>query len=143
MTQGAWTGVDFEGCDDFKFDEYSPCYIEANGSRPTRPAHSQDPRERSATCRWQSCHGTDDELVSLLRASLRQAERFSELGYRHRFYTSPGYEHYSHPIMDQWVEAGRLPAPFTRPETPSRVTYIRATCRSSKRPKKCRAAAWL
>jgi hypothetical protein len=69
-------------------------------------------------------HGTDDELVPY-SGVLRQSQRLIELGYRHRLYTSPGYEHYSHPIMDQWAEAGRYMHQFTRPENPAHVVYKR------------------
>src|ERR671920_397204 len=30
VTQGAFTGLDFPGCDDMTFDEYSPCYVQTN-----------------------------------------------------------------------------------------------------------------
>ena len=123
VTQGAWTGADFEGCDDMKFDEYTPCYIEANGSRP-RDQHTRKILENVRHVPFGIFHGTDDELVPY-SGIVRQAERFTELGYRHRLYTSPGYEHYSHPIMDQWAEAGDYLHSFTRPENPARVTYKR------------------
>jgi hypothetical protein len=55
----------------------------------------------------------------------RQAERLAQLGYRFRFYTYPGYEHYSHPIADQWSEAARYLHTFTRDENPTHVVYKR------------------
>jgi hypothetical protein len=69
-------------------------------------------------------HGTDDELVPVSGVT-RQTEKLAILGYRYRYYLSPGYEHYSHPIMDQWAEAASYMHQFTRPENPQRVTYIR------------------
>ena len=40
VTQGAWTGADFDGCEDMQFEDYSPCYISANESRP-RDQHTR------------------------------------------------------------------------------------------------------
>lgn len=123
VTQGAWTGADFPGCDSFKFDEYTPCYIDANESRP-RDQHTRKILENLRHVPYAIFHGTDDELVPYSGVA-RQAQRFVELGYRHRFYTSPGYEHYTHPIVDQWAEAGAYLHSFSRPENPAHVTYIR------------------
>ena len=124
VTMGAWTGVPyFEGCDDMKYDDYTPCYIEANGSKP-RDQHTRKILENALHVPYAILHGTDDELVPY-SGIVRQSERLIELGYRHRLYTSPGYEHYSHPIMDQWAEAGRYMHQFTRPENPATVAYKR------------------
>ena len=30
VTQGAFTGLDFPGCDNFAYQEYTPCYVQAN-----------------------------------------------------------------------------------------------------------------
>ena len=128
VTQGAWTGADFPGCDSIKYQDgddsyYTPCYIQANNSRP-REQHTRKILENLRHVPFAIFHGTDDELVPYSGVA-RQAQRFVELGYRHRFYTSPGYEHYSHPIADQWSEAGDYLHSFSRPENPARVTYIR------------------
>lgn len=123
VTQGAWTGADFPGCDSMKFDEYTPCYIDANGSRP-RDQHTRKILENALHVPYGIFHGTDDELVPY-SGVVRQTERLVELGYRYRFYTSPGYEHYSHPVMDQWSEAGRYMHQFARPENPAHVVYKR------------------
>jgi len=124
VTQGAWTGVPyFEGCDDFKFDDYTPCYIEANGSRP-RDQHTLKLLENARHVPMAILHGTDDELVPVSGVT-RQTERLAVLGYRYRYYLSPGYEHYSHPIADQWAEAASYMHSFARPENPQRVTYVR------------------
>ena len=123
VTQGMWTGVDFEGCDEFSFDEYSPCYISANESRP-RDQHTRKLLENARHVPYAILHGTDDELVAY-SGVFRQSERLIELGYRHRLYTYPGYEHYTHPIMDQWAEAASYLHSFTRPENPAQVTYKR------------------
>ena len=123
VTQGAWTGVDFDGCDDMAFDGNSPCYIEANDSRP-RDQHTRKLLENALHVPYAILHGTSDELVPY-SGVFRQAERLIELGYRHRLYTYPGYEHYSHPIADQWSEAAAYLHSFTRPENPAQVTYKR------------------
>jgi dienelactone hydrolase len=123
VTQGAWTGADFEGCDEFEFDGNTPCYIEANGSIP-RDQHTRKILENSLHVPYAIMHGTSDELVPYSGVA-RQAERLFQLGHRFRFYTYPGYEHYSHPVMDQWSEAARYLHSFTRPENPAHVTYKR------------------
>lgn len=123
VTQGAWTGADFDGCDSFKYDDYTPCYIDANGSRP-RDQHTRKLLENARHVPYAILHGTSDELVPY-SGVVRQTERLAQLGYRYRFYTYPGYEHYSHPVADQWAEVGTYLHRFTRPENPARVTYKR------------------
>jgi dienelactone hydrolase len=123
VTQGAWTGADFSGCDEMKFDEYTPCYIEANQSRP-RDQHTRKLLDNALHVPLAILHGTDDELVPYSGVA-RQAERLAQLGYRFRFYSYPGYEHYSHPVMDQWADAARYLQSFSIPESPRRVVYKR------------------
>ncbi|MEX2393344.1 MAG: prolyl oligopeptidase family serine peptidase, partial [Actinomycetota bacterium] len=67
-------------------------------------------------------HGTDDELVPS-PSVVRMALRFTELGYRNRLYLFPGYEHYTHAIVDEWVAAARYLNSFRRDPNPARVTY--------------------
>ena len=123
VTQGAWTGADFEGCDDMAYEEYTPCYISANDSRP-RDQFTRKILENARHVPYAILHGTFDELVPY-SGVFRQHERLVELGYRHRLYTYPGYEHFSHPVADQWAEAASYLHRFTRPENPSHVTYKR------------------
>jgi dienelactone hydrolase len=123
VTQGAWTGLDFEGCDEFSTGEESPCYLSANDGRP-RDQHTRKLLENALHVPYAILHGTSDELVPY-SGVFRQAERLVELGYRHRLYTYPGYEHYSHPIADQWAEAASYLHSFTRPENPAHVIYKR------------------
>ena len=123
VTQGAWTGADFQGCDEFQYDDYTPCYIAANGSNP-RDQHTRKLLENARHVPYAIMHGTSDELVPYSGVA-RQAERLFQLGYRFRFYTYPGYEHYSHPVMDQWTEAARYMHGFTRDNNPARVTFKR------------------
>ena len=124
VTQGAWTGVDyFEGCEDMSFDEYTPCYISANGSDPIAQ-HTRKLLENSLHVPYAILHGTSDELVPY-SGVFRQHERLLQLGYRNRMYTYPGYEHFTHPIVDQWAEAASYLHRFTRPENPARVVYKR------------------
>jgi pimeloyl-ACP methyl ester carboxylesterase len=123
VTQGAWTGADFPGCDSMKYDDYTPCYIDANESRP-RDQHTRKLLENSRHVPYAILQGTSDELVPY-SGVFRQHERLVQLGYRHRLFTYPGYEHYTHPVTDQWAEAAAYLHRFTRPENPSRVTYKR------------------
>ena len=124
VTQGAWTGIDhFEGCEEFAADDYTPCYISANESRPI-DQHTRKLLENSLHVPYAILHGTSDELVPYSGVA-RQAQRLAELEYRFRFYTYPGYEHYTHPIADQWSEAASYLHNFTRPENPAHVVYRR------------------
>jgi hypothetical protein len=124
VTQGLWTGVDyFEGCEEFAADEYTPCYVSANESRP-RDQHTRKLLENSLHVPFAILQGTSDELVWYTGVA-RQAQRLAELEYRFRFYTYPGYEHYTHPIADQWSEAASYLHTFTRPENPAHVVYHR------------------
>ena len=123
VTQGAWTGADFPGCDDMKWDDYTPCYIEANESRP-RDQHTRKLLDNLRHVPLAILHGNLDELVPYSGVA-RQAEQLAKLGYRFRFYSFPTYEHYSHPIVDQWAEAVRYEHSFTRDPNPARVTYKR------------------
>ena len=123
VTQGAWTGADFEGCEEYQFEDYSPCFISANESRP-RDQFTRKLLENARHVPYAILHGTSDELVPY-SGVFRQSERLTELGYRHRLYTYPGYEHYTHPIADQWAEAASYLHSFTRPENPAQVTYKR------------------
>ena len=123
VTQGAWTGADFEGCDNYKYDDYTPCYIDANNSKP-RDQHTRKLLENLRHVPLAILHGNLDELVPYSGVT-RQAERLAELGYRFRMYSFPNYEHYSHPIVDQWAEAARYEHSFTRDPNPARITYKR------------------
>ena len=123
VTQGAWTGADFEGCDEFATDDYSPCYISANGSDP-RVQHTRRLLENVRHVPWAIFHGAADELVPVSGVT-RQVERLIQLGYRHRFYLFPLQEHYGPPVTDEWGEGARYLHKFRRPLNPRRVTYIR------------------
>ena len=123
VTQGAWTGADVEGCDDYQYDDYSPCYISANDSDP-RAQHTLRMLENLRNVPVAAFHGGADELVPVGGVT-RQMARMTELGYRNRYYLSPTYEHYSHPIMDQWEEGGRYSHQFVRDPNPAEVVYIR------------------
>jgi len=123
VTQGAWTGIDFAGCDEFEFDGNTPCYISANDGRP-RDQHTRKLLENLRHVPLAILQGTLDELVPYSGVA-RNAERLMQLGYRHRFYTYPTYEHFSHPIADQWTEAAAYMHRFQRPENPAQVIYKR------------------
>ncbi len=126
VTQGAWTGVDFEGCDDFRWEEepdYTPCYVESNGGN-ARVQHTRRLLDNLRNVPLSIFHGAADELVPVAGVT-QQAVRLQELGYRHRYYLFPNYEHYSHPLVDEWIEGVRYLDAFTRDPNPSHVTYIR------------------
>ena len=127
VTQGLWTGVDFEGCDDLQAPDgegTTPCFGSANGGRP----RDQFTRPLLENTRWTPLaiyHGTADELVPT-SGVVRQAERLQELGYRYRMYQFPTQEHYGPPIVDQWADGARYEFSFVRPVAPPRLTYIRS-----------------
>jgi hypothetical protein len=125
VTQGAWTGLDFPGCDDMEFEEYTPCYIQANGG-DARAQHTRRLLENLRHVPVAIQHGTADELVPSSGVS-RQAERFVELGYRHRLYLFHTQEHFGPPIWDQWAEGAAYLKSFQRPERPARITHVRDT----------------
>ncbi len=122
-TQGAWTGADFENCDEYTYDEYSPCYIQANGG-DARAEHTRRLLENVRHVPYAMYAGVEDELVPFTGVA-RQAQRLQELGYRYRLYAFLTQEHYGPPIWDQWGEGARYMDRFTRPENPARVTYKR------------------
>ncbi|MEA2453616.1 MAG: hypothetical protein QOG04_2326 [Actinomycetota bacterium] len=123
VTQGAWTGLDFPGCDTFKYDEYTPCYIEANGSRP-RDQHTRKLLDNLRHVPLAIFAGVEDELV-MYGGVARQSEQLTTLGYRHRLYSNVVAEHYTPPAMDQWSAVGDYEHRFTRDPNPARVTYRR------------------
>jgi hypothetical protein len=123
VTQGAWTGLDFPGCDNMRYDEYTPCYVQANGG-DARAQHTRRLLENLRHVPVAIQHGTADELVPS-SGVLRQAERFVELGYRHRTYLFHTQEHYGPPVWDQWGEGGRYMHQFRRPSRPARITHVR------------------
>jgi S-formylglutathione hydrolase FrmB len=123
VTQGAWTGADFEGCDELQYDEYSPCYIQANDG-DARAQHTRRLLENLRHTPVAIMHGTADELVPVSGVT-RQVERLVQLGYRHRYYLFHTQEHFGPPIWDQWGEGAAYLHRFRRPERPARVTHVR------------------
>ena len=123
VTQGMWTGLDFAGCDDFEAEGYTPCYGGANDG-DARVQHTRRLLENVRHVPWAIYHGAVDELVPVSGVT-RQVERLVQLGYRHRYYLFPAQEHYGPPITDEWAEGAHYLHEFTRPQNPSRVTYIR------------------
>ncbi|MBS3941142.1 MAG: prolyl oligopeptidase family serine peptidase [Actinobacteria bacterium] len=123
VTQGAWTGLDAPGCDDLRMDDYSACYIEANGGR-ARDQHTRRMLDNLRNVPIGMFYAGADELVPISGA-LRQHERLLELGYRHRMFTFPAHEHYTHPIVDEWAAGVDYLDQFERDENPAHVTYLR------------------
>ncbi len=126
LTEGAWTGVDVPGCDDLYFEDfadYTPCYIATNDSDP-RTQHTFRLLENLRNVPMAIYQGAIDELVPVSGVTV-QVNRLQELGYRYRYYLFPTYEHYTHPIVDEWAEGARYLDRFRRDRNPARVTYIR------------------
>ncbi|MGH2735876.1 MAG: prolyl oligopeptidase family serine peptidase [Actinomycetota bacterium] len=123
VTQGAWTGIDFPGCDEITDGENTPCYISANGG-DARAQHTRRLLDNLRHVPLAVFQAAADELVPVSGVT-RQVERLVQLGYRHRYYLFPNYEHYSHPIIDEWAEGARYMHSFERVADPARVTYIR------------------
>lgn len=125
VTQGAWTGLDFSGCDDYSYDSgdtYTFCYVATDDGDP-RAQHTRRMLENLRNVPIAIYQGGADELVPTSGVT-RQVERLVELGYRHRYYLFPTYEHYSHPLVDEWAEGVRYLA-LQRERNPPRVTYVR------------------
>jgi pimeloyl-ACP methyl ester carboxylesterase len=124
VTQGAWTGADVPGCDGYTYEEYTPCYISANGGRP-RDQHTRALLENLRHVPLTILHGAADELVPVSGVT-RQVEQLVTLGYRHRYLLFPTYEHYSHPVVDEWGAGAATFDQYVRDPNPARVTYRRA-----------------
>ena len=126
VTQGAWTGVDAPGCDDLRFEQepdYTPCYISANDGRP-REQHTRRMLENLRHVPLAILQGVPDELVPVSGVT-RQVEELVRLGYRHRYFLFPTYEHYSHPVNDEWGAGADWFDRFVLDPNPARVTYRR------------------
>ncbi|MGH9085032.1 MAG: prolyl oligopeptidase family serine peptidase [Acidimicrobiales bacterium] len=126
VTQGAWTGAEVPGCDDMRFEQepdYTPCYISANDGRP-RDQHTRRMLENLRHVPVAILQGAADELVPVSGVT-RQVEELVRLGYRHRYLLFPTYEHYSHPVIDEWGAGADYFGRFVRDPNPARVTYRR------------------
>ncbi|MFL5844967.1 MAG: prolyl oligopeptidase family serine peptidase [Solirubrobacteraceae bacterium] len=123
-TQGAWTGADFAGCDDLQVDEYSPCFIQANGG-DARAEWTYPLLDNLREVPYVIYHGAQDELVPVTGVTL-MAKRLQDLGYRYRYYLFQGQEHYGPPAMDQWAEGASYLHRFVRNRNPQQVTYLRS-----------------
>lgn len=102
VTQGAYTGVDFPGCDNSQAGGDGLCYTDANGG----DARAEDTYPLLDNLKWVPYaiyQGTNDELVPTTGVTLN-VKRLQDLGYRYRYYLFPGQEHYGPPVIDQWVE---------------------------------------
>jgi dienelactone hydrolase len=112
-TQGLWAGC-----------ELDPCYQGTNGgdakTQWTTPLLTNLRNVPVAIS-----HGALDELVPVTGVT-RQAEQLARLGYQYRYYVFPTYEHFTHPIADEWAEGARYSQRFTRDRDPARVTYKRS-----------------
>jgi hypothetical protein len=124
VTQGAYTGLYFNGCDRYTFQGTSACFTSANGGRPR--AEYTEPL--LANLRWVPYaiyQGTNDELVPTTGVTI-QVSRLRALGYRYQYYLFPGQEHYGPPIADQWVQGADYEHQFALDPNPPQVSYIRS-----------------
>jgi dienelactone hydrolase len=112
-TQGLWAGC-----------ELDPCFQGTNGGN-AKDQWTNPLLENLRNVPIAISHGALDELVPVSGVT-RQAEKLAKLGYQYRYYLFPTYEHYSHPIFDEWVEGARYASQFKRDKNPSRVTYMRS-----------------
>jgi len=80
--------------------------------------------ENARNIRYAIYQGSNDELVPWPGVA-RMASRLTELGYEHRFYTMPGYEHYTHAIVDDWRDAATYLSTARSTSAPRHVTYRR------------------
>ncbi len=124
VTQGAYTGADVPGCDSLQFQDYTPCFIQANGG-DARAEYTYPLLDNLKWVPYAIYQGTNDELVPTSGVTLN-VKRFQELGYRYRYYLFPGQEHYGPPIVDQWVDGADYEHRFVRNPNPPEVTYIRS-----------------
>lgn len=124
VTQGAWTGLDFEGCEDYQFEDASPCFVQANGG-DARAQWLTPLIDNLREVPYAIYHGAQDELVPASGVTLH-TKRFQDLGYRFRYYLFHGQEHYGPPAVDQWAEGADYLHRFVRNPNPARVTYVRS-----------------
>jgi len=123
VTQGAYTGADFAGCDNYTYDEYSFCFIQANNGN-ARQEWSYKLLDNLRNVPVAVYQGVEDELVPV-SGVVAQMNRVRDLGYRYRLYMFPVAEHYTHPILDEWQEAARYLFSQKRDPNPPHVTYAR------------------
>jgi dienelactone hydrolase len=113
-TQGLWAGCEFS----------DQCWRGTNGG-DAKAQWTTPLLENLRHVPVAISHGALDELVPVTGVT-RQAEKLATLGYDYRYYLFPDYEHYSHPIHDEWAEGARYSTQFTRDPDPARVTYLRS-----------------
>jgi predicted esterase len=112
-TQGLYVGCDFDEC----FQGTNGGDAKAQWTNPLLPNLRNVPIAIS--------HGVEDELVPI-PGVVRQVQKLHDLGYQYRFYAFPNYEHYSHPIHDEWKEGATYANSFVRNPNPAHVTYLRS-----------------
>jgi dienelactone hydrolase len=78
----------------------------------------------ASNMRYAIYHGTNDELVPYTGVT-RMAAELTLNGIENRFYTMPGYEHYTHAIVDDWRAGSKYLAEAVRDPSPDEVTFIR------------------
>jgi pimeloyl-ACP methyl ester carboxylesterase len=108
VTQGGWVGVG------------DP--IEAQNDGDLQAEFLYNVIENARNLPYVIYQGLNDELV-FWPGVARMAAHFDELGYRNRFYTFPGQDHYVPLVVDEWADAARYLDSFKRDPNPPQVTY--------------------
>ena len=112
-TQGLYAGCDLD-----------PCFQGTNGGN-AKVQHTKPLLGNLRNVPVAISHGALDELVPVTGVT-RQVEQLQRLGYQYRYYLFPTYEHYSHPVHDEWAEGAAYASQFVRNPNPERVTYLRS-----------------
>jgi acetyl esterase/lipase len=126
-TQGAWVGFtddQIPNCGDYTYDDYSPCFVEANGG-DAKAEWTYPLLDNLREVPIVVYHGNEDELVPATGVTLMM-KKLQDLGYRYRYYLFEGQEHYGPPAIDQWQEGAEYMHKFERNPNPQQVTYIRS-----------------
>jgi len=126
-TQGAWVGFtedEIPGCDGYTYDEYSPCFVQANGG-DAKAEWTYPLLENLREVPYVVYEGNQDELVPATGVTLMM-KKLTDLGFRNRYYLFEGQEHYGPPAVDQWQEGAVYLHQFERNPNPQQVTYIRS-----------------
>ena len=123
VTQGAYTGADVPGCDNYTYQEYSFCFIQANNGN-ARQEWTYKLLDNLRNVPVAVYQGVEDELVPV-SGVVAQMNQVRNLGYRYRLYLFPAAEHYTHPVLDEWEEAARYLFSQKRDPNPAHLTYVR------------------
>jgi hypothetical protein len=115
VTQGAYVSPIDGNC--------SQCFVQTDNG-DAKALHTYKILDNLRNTPMAIYQGAIDELVPET-GTLLQARKLQDLGYRYRLYQFINYEHYTHPVMDEWAAGAKYMDSFTRVPFPHRVTYVR------------------